>query len=270
MHGIEQRAAEFERLHRVGESADWRYYTAGEGETVLLLPGGAGIGIGWLDLALGLRTDYRTLTVDYPPSAGTLDELAEGLLRVLDAEGVDRVHVVGQSAGGMLAEVFTRHAPDRVASLVFSGTGLYGAEDVARLGARLAAIRDAPWEQTLAAARDALRAAWRDSPDAGFWVARVDAAYRRSGRDGLVNSYAALLDLAHRSAGLRPAWHGPVLVLAAADDPLITPVHRQRLLDLHPGAEVRVFPDGGHSLPLTRPADYLAEVTRHLRAAGAR
>lgn len=45
MPTIEDRAAEFDRLHDRKELPDWRYYVAGQGKTVLLLPGGAGIGI---------------------------------------------------------------------------------------------------------------------------------------------------------------------------------------------------------------------------------
>jgi aminoacrylate hydrolase len=223
MRTIEQRAAEFEQTHASSNLANWRYYTAGHGDAVLLLPGGVGVGISWVDLALALRPDYRTVTVDYPPTAVTLAELADGILDIMDAEGIGSAHVVGQSAGGMLA-----------------------------------AIRDTPWEQTLDAARTALRTAWQQSADGDFWIAQVEAAYHRLGRDGLANSYAMLLDLAQHSDKLRPGWDGPTLVLAAADDPLITPVHRQRLLDLHPGCALRVFPDGGHSLLLTRPTDYLA------------
>ncbi|RKT54179.1 pimeloyl-ACP methyl ester carboxylesterase [Saccharothrix australiensis] len=270
MRTIEQRAAEFDRVHAARELGDWRYYTSGggeSGEAVLLLPGGAGIGISWVDLALALHPAYRTTTVDYPPSATTPGELVDGVLDVLDAEGIDRVHVVGQSAGGMVAEVLAQRAPDRVASLVFTGTGLYGPEDVDRLAGKVAAIRNTPWEHTLDTARAALRTAWRQSPEADFWIARVDTAYRRAGRDGLANSYAVLLDIARHSGELRPARHCPTLVLAADDDPLITPTQRQRLLDLHPDHELRVFPDGGHSLLLTRTADYVAEVTRHLREA---
>lgn len=267
MPTIEDRSAEFDRLHDRKELADWRYYVAGQGKTVLLLPGGAGIGISWVDLALALQPGHRTITVDYPPTASTLAELADGVLSVLDTEGIDRVHVVGQSAGGMLAEVLSTRAPDRVASLVFSGTGLYGAEDVDRLAGKLAALRTTPWAQTLDAARAALRTAWQESPEADFWISQVETAYQRSGRDGLANSYAMMLDLAEHVDELPAAWTGPALVLAAADDPLMTPTHRQRLVDRHPGCAVRVFPDGGHSLLLTRATEYVDEVLRHLRNA---
>jgi pimeloyl-ACP methyl ester carboxylesterase len=73
-----------------------------------------------------------------------------------------------------------------------------------------------------------------------------------------------LLNLAERVAELPTPWEGPTLVLAAADDPLITPTHRQRLVNRHPGCELRIYPDGGHSLLLTRPTDYVDEVLRHL------
>ncbi|MFI6095420.1 alpha/beta fold hydrolase [Lentzea sp. NPDC051213] len=263
---IEERAAEFGRVFAREELNGWTYYSAGKGEdVVLLLPGGVGIGIGWLDLALALHDDHRTITVDYPPFATTMSELVDGLLAVLEAEGVDRVHVVGQSAGGMVAQVLVDQAPDRVASLVFSGTGLYGPEDVDRLAGKLAALRTTPLEEVLDTARPTLRAAWPGSADADFWIAQVEAAYRRGGRDGVVNSYAYLLDLARTSGDLRPGWQGPVLLLAADDDdPLVTAAHQRRLLDLHPGCEVRSFPDGGHSLLLTRPAEYIAAVREFL------
>jgi pimeloyl-ACP methyl ester carboxylesterase len=269
MRTIEQRAAEFERTFQVKALADWRYYTAdgvGGEDAVLLLPGGVGIGISWVDLALALSPRYRTITVDYPPSATTLAVLADGILDVLDAEEVGQVHVVGQSAGGMLAEVLTQRAPDRVASIVFSGTGLYGPEDVDRLAARLAAIQNFPWEHTIGVVRASLRSTWQQSPEAEFWIGQVETAYRRAGRDGVANSYAVLLDLAKHSADLKPGWDGPALMLAAFDDPLITPAHQRRLLDLHPDCELHVFPDGGHSLLITRPDDYIAKVTQHLRA----
>ncbi|GLW89914.1 alpha/beta fold hydrolase [Actinokineospora globicatena] len=267
MRTIEQRAAEFGRVHGAKELAGLRYYTGGAGESVLMLPGGAGIGVSWVDLALALRGEYRTITLDYPSTATTLASLADDLVALLDAEGVDRAHVVGQSAGGMLAEVLTQRAPDRVASLVFSGTGLYGPEDVERLAGKLATIRETPWDQTVEAVREALRAVWQDSAEGAFWLSQVESAYQRAGREGLANSYAMLLDLARHSDQFKPGWRGPTLFLAAVDDPLITAAHSQCLHALHPGADLHLYSDGGHSLLLTRPSDYITEVTNHLRRA---
>ncbi|WP_330230509.1 alpha/beta hydrolase [Nocardia sp. NBC_00508] len=270
MESIQSRAAAFERdlerrNRRIGPH-DWSFHVGGGGDAVVLLPGGAGIAIGWLDLAPALHLAYRVVAVDYPSTATTFDELADGVVAILDGEGIGSAQVVGQSAGGMLAEVLSQRAPDRVRSIVFTGTGLYGPEDESRLAARVAATDSTPWEQTRAAAREALRSAWKDSGEAEFWVECVDVAYQRSGQRGAANSLRCLLDLARRLPELQqqPAWQGPSLIVRADDDSLITGLHLQRLRELHPHSEFRPFSDGGHSLLVSRPSDYVATVTDFL------
>src|SRR5262245_50177902 len=125
MKPIGERAEDFERSHerktlRAGPHT-WHYSAGGRGEPVLLLTGGVGIGIAWLDLAPALRPRYRTIAVDYPPTVASFDDLAAGALAVLDAEGAERAYLVGQSAGAMLAEVVSRRAPQRVRSMTLSG-----------------------------------------------------------------------------------------------------------------------------------------------------
>jgi pimeloyl-ACP methyl ester carboxylesterase len=166
----------------------------------------------------------------------------------------------------MLAEVLSRRAPQRVRSMVLSGTGLYGPEDVARLEQRLAAARSTPETQLREVVLTSLRSVWKDSDEADFWVERVDAAYRDGGREGTINSYLSMLDLAHRvhEFDAASAWQGPVLILKAEDDPLITQTHTRRLVGLHPGCVVRTFPDGGHSLLISRTQEYTAAVTEFL------
>ena len=269
MVSIEAQAAEFDRVFNKKAAGGCRYYTANDSaaKTVVLLPGGLGIGISWVRLALALVPDYRVLTVDYPPSAKTFADLAASILGVLDAEDLRAVNLVGQSAGGMLTEALVQRAPERVASIMFTGSGLYGPEDVERLSGKLAGVRQTPWEQTQAAASTALRTAWSQSPEADFWIGQAEAAYREMGKEGVENSLALMLSLAETVEPLQPGWHGKVLIVAAAADPMMTDQHRQRLIDLHPGCEVKVFPSGGHSLLLTRPDDYIALVEQHLEAA---
>ncbi|WP_143445973.1 WXG100 family type VII secretion target [Kibdelosporangium aridum] len=108
--------------------------------------------------------------MDYSTTASSFDELADGVLAVLGAENVQRLHVVGQSAGGMLAEVLSRRMPDRIRTMALSGAGLYGSEDVPRLERKLSAIESAPWEETRTATAKALRAAWQDAEEADFWI----------------------------------------------------------------------------------------------------
>ena len=186
MTSVLGRAAVFDRDHEKKTlpvaGHEWTYYLGGDGTPVLLLPGGAGIASGWLDLTPALHPGYRVLAVDYPPGPTTLDELADGLIAILDAEHIDTTHVVGQSAGGMLAEILSQRAPTRVWSLALTSTGLYGPEDLDRLRASLERTRDTPWENTLTAIAASLRNTWKDAADADFqagvrmFVEGVDAA----------------------------------------------------------------------------------------------
>lgn len=147
---IRERAAAFLRDHETKKCTighhDWRYYRSGGGasDPVPLLTGGAGIGIAWLDLTPDLSAEFRTIAVDFPPLIETCDEVVDGLVAVLDTEKLERVHVVGQSAGGMFAELLSRRIPDRIRSLVLTSTGRYGPEDVERLRMRIGTARATP------------------------------------------------------------------------------------------------------------------------------
>ncbi|MEV6554963.1 alpha/beta hydrolase [Nocardia sp. NPDC051756] len=273
MASIRERAAIFlgqhDRKKLDAGQPSWHYYTGGAGDPVLLLGGGSGIGIGWLDLAPALTPRFRTIAPDYPSSAGSCAELVDGLVSVLDAEGIDRAHVIGQSAGGMFAELLSRRVPERVRSLTLSSTGLYGPEDVDRLRMRVKTTLATPWPQTQEAIRTALRSTWQDSDDAEFWIEQVVTAADAAGSAGAANSYRLLLELAEGVDELMqgPAWAGPTLLFRADDDPLITTTHTGRLRDLHPNCDFRTFPEGGHSLLISRTADYIDLVTEFLARA---
>jgi pimeloyl-ACP methyl ester carboxylesterase len=60
-----------------------------------------------LKVALGLRVR----------SAYTLPDMAQDAIGLLDALGLKKVHVVGASMGGMIAQLVAVHAPERVLSL---------------------------------------------------------------------------------------------------------------------------------------------------------
>jgi pimeloyl-ACP methyl ester carboxylesterase len=73
----------------------------------------------------GGRGDLPWLLVDVPgfggsdplPGAVSLDDMADALLAVLDAVGVEDVHLVGHSMGGFLGLHLAARDPDRVRSL---------------------------------------------------------------------------------------------------------------------------------------------------------
>ena len=59
---------------------------------------------------------------DAPPGPHDLVRMAEDAIAVMDAEGVERAHVVGASMGGVIAQILGVLHPDRVRSLTLACT----------------------------------------------------------------------------------------------------------------------------------------------------
>jgi 3-oxoadipate enol-lactonase len=59
---------------------------------------------------------------DAPPGPYDLARMAEDAIAVMDAEGVERAHVVGASMGGVIAQILGVMHPDRVRSLTLACT----------------------------------------------------------------------------------------------------------------------------------------------------
>jgi 3-oxoadipate enol-lactonase len=98
-------------------------------ETVLFLPGlGAGVDP-WDAQLRALPAGFIGLAPEIPgldraaiPGEFTLAGAADALRDLLDERGIDRVHVCGLSLGAMTATQIALDSPERVASLVLSGS----------------------------------------------------------------------------------------------------------------------------------------------------
>lgn len=102
--------------------------TAGEGEPAIVFLHGIGSEASIWQPQLDYFGPHRLAMAWTMPGydGGALpdswDDLAEALKRLLDARGLGRVHLVGHSIGGMIAQVFCARYPGRLASLVLSAT----------------------------------------------------------------------------------------------------------------------------------------------------
>src|SRR5262249_48771359 len=86
------------------EGRRWRYVVGGQGErTLLLFPGGTLVPDTYFLLLEELEQDYRVIVPAYA-AVPTMAELVTGAVAILDAEGVERVDVMGSSFGGYVAQ----------------------------------------------------------------------------------------------------------------------------------------------------------------------
>ena len=101
------------------------YSRTGAGEAVLLIQGVGAIGNAWRPQVEALSQHYSVITFDNRGIGAstitegrlTIEGMAEDALAILNAEGINRCHVVGHSMGGLIAAQLALMWPRRVKSL---------------------------------------------------------------------------------------------------------------------------------------------------------
>jgi len=137
MTAVDHTQIDFASTSRYTEVGDFRlhYHEAGDGEPVVMLHGGGPGASAWSNFGSNLPVfaqRHRTLLVDQP-GFGHSDKpevsdqyftfSADALVRLLDAVGLERVALVGNSLGGGTAARFALRHPDRAGRLVLMAPG---------------------------------------------------------------------------------------------------------------------------------------------------
>jgi pimeloyl-ACP methyl ester carboxylesterase len=247
------------------------YRRAGSGMPLLFLHGGWSDGRAWTRQLRELSGEFDVLAWDAPgcggsddPPEGTrLDGYAGDVVALLDALGLDAVHLAGLSFGSVLAlEVYRRHAP-RVRSLVLAGAyagwrGSLPPEEVAARVARIDAELGRPPDE------------WMDDYLPGFFAGEVPEATvelaRSMMRDVRPTGSRRML-LAAADADLRdvlPTVAVPTLLVYGAADtraprPVAEAMHRAIR-----GSRLVLVPGAGHDVALEAPEAFDGEVRRFL------
>lgn len=200
---------------------------------------------------------------DAPVGDYSLDDHVDDLTGLLDHAGIEKAVVIGVSIGGMIAEAFALHSPDRVSGLVLCCTA-------PRMG-------DASmWTQRIETARakglesmvDAIMERWF-SP--GFRTSRPDelAGWRnlflRTNPLGYASTCATLRD-ADLTAVI-PSIAAPTLVVAGDAD-LAAPLDLVRNNLAIPGARLEVIEGAGHIPSIEQPAHLAALIETFLEEVG--
>ncbi|WP_177524110.1 alpha/beta fold hydrolase [Quadrisphaera granulorum] len=202
-----------------------------------------------------LRQLFRRPRAD----AYDLVDMAADAVGVLDHLGIERAHVVGQSLGGMIAQVLAARRPDRVASLtsIYSTTGAAAVGGAAR--STLWRLRHAP-ATTVEVAVERHLGMMRHLAGTGFPLdgdaaaaeeARARGAWERGGgpasRIGPARQIQAIAASGDRTAEL--AWvSAPTLVIHGDRDVMVDPSGGAATAAAISGARHVVIPGVGHHL----------------------
>lgn len=242
----------------------WRQDGAADKPPLVLLTS-IGTDLSLYDPVVPLLTpDFRVIRLDTrghgasdaPAGDYSLDLLADDVLAVMDAAGVDKASLCGTSLGGMIAMTLAAKAPQRVEALVLACTS--PAMDPSTWDQRLALIRAEGMGAIVEAVMgrffsDAFRA---QHPEV---VETVRAGMLAQSVDGYAGCGAAIRDMALLER--LPAIAAPTLVVTGAKD-LATPYegHGERIVAAVAGA--RHVEIGGAHLPSLEAPTALAGAVR--------
>lgn len=201
------------------------------------------------------RPDFQAaLAGDLSSVPYTLSELAADTVGLLDALGLESVHLVGASMGGFIAQMLASDYPERARSLtcIMSTTGDMAvgqpAPDTLRqLSGPPATTREEAMQQ---AVRNFQVVGSPGFPlDEDEVRERAGLAYDRSyDRDGMLRQAVSVIATGDRTARLR-ALRLPALVIHGDSDRMCDLSGGRAIAAAIPGAELVVIEGMGHNLP---------------------
>ena len=246
----------------------------GSGEPLLLVAGLGGVGRFWSRQVGPFAEHFRVITHDHRgvgrsgpgPLISNAGEMADDLLRVMDALGLDSAHLVGHSTGGAIGQHIALRAPERLRSLVLSAswagpTPLFVQTFRTR---RDILINCGPLNYLMVGTLLAMPA-WalaKEFHDAQTYLqgrlAQFPGLDVELGRLNAVMSH----DLRHQLDRINT----PTMVIGAHDDQLTPASLSEELAERIPGARLHLLEKGGHFCPHTVTERYNEAVLKFLIA----
>ncbi len=239
----------------------WNYIDIGQGEeTLLMLHGMGGAYDIWFQQIEVLKADFRIIAVTYP-AANTLEEMAAGILNILDTEGIEKTHVVGSSLGGYLTQFLLKNHADRLDKVVVGNSFPPNRQLLNKNGGLAKALPYMPEWFLMRTFRGNIKKtvvpAANDDPLVKAYLLEQDYGLMSKaqfiGRLNCVLQYYEPVNA--------EAITNEMLIIDADNDPLIPSDLRDSLKMIYPNAAVKTFHNTGHFTYLNAPDEY-TEVLR--------
>jgi aminoacrylate hydrolase len=232
------------------------YERRGVGFPVLFVSGLAGFASFWQDQVPAFARRFEVITFDHrgigqsdqTRHGWSVERLAADVIGLMDALRIKRAHIVGHSTGGAIAQVLAIEHPTRLASVVLSSTWTKTDAYFRRLFAlRKEVLQRLGANAYVQSSTLFLYPSW--------WISRNNERLRQTEAQNLaalapVEIVASRIDamLAFDRTSELGRIKTPALVIGAEDD-LVTPAYfSEELARVIPGAEIKLFPRGGHFL----------------------
>jgi 2-hydroxy-6-oxonona-2,4-dienedioate hydrolase len=254
-----------------------RVVDAGEGPALVFVHGTGGHLEAYTRNVGALSQRFRVVLYDMvghgysekPDRPYTIDVLSEHLVGVLDALGIERAHLSGESIGGWVAAWTAAHAPERVDRLVLNTPG-----NITNKPEVMATVKNSSLKAVREASLDTVRARvewlFHDASLVTDELVRLRlAVYTQPGFERAMENIVALQDWEHRAPfAWTPEWCGritaPTLLLWTDHDPTGGLDEAALLEEWIPDTRLVVIEGAGHWPQWEKPDEFNAVHERFL------
>lgn len=234
------------------QSAKIYWDEQGQGTPLLLIMGLGYSSTLWHRMRPALAQHFRTIALDnrgvglsdVPPGPYSTATMASDAVAVLDAAAVPHAHVFGVSMGGMIAQEFALHYPERMRALILGCTSPGGPSAV-RAEKKVSDILFAPG-MTLEQAREAMLPFIYDASTPREKI-EEDLSLRRRWLPTQAGYLAQLQAiLVWESYSRLGKIKAPTLVIHGKSDALVPPANGKLIAECIPGAKLVMLDHASH------------------------
>jgi 3-oxoadipate enol-lactonase len=232
----------------------------GSGEPLLLIMGLSYPSYMWHRSRPDLRKRFRTIALDNrgvgqsdaPPGVYSMALMASDAAAVLDAAGIESVHVFGVSMGGMIAQELALQYPNRVRSLILGCTAAGGPHAVQAEPEALQALlrRDVTPEESketiIPFIYDPATPRERIDEDMAIRMKWYPTAQGYMGQLQGIFGWEAYSRIAQITV--------PTLVIHGETDRLVPAANSRLIAEKMPGAKLVLIPNASHIFETDQPA----------------
>jgi len=262
---------EFQAKHPCKEitvaDVQWEYLVGGEGtDTLLFLNGGLRIAETAFTYVQLFEPNYRVIVPTYPP-LWDIDEIVDGIVAILEQEKIQDVFALGQSYGGMVAQVMVQRYPTRIKKLVLSSAGPLSAPRLQRMLLMLILVI-APMLPDRMVKNIYKKSIFQilSVPDSkrDFWQAYLDQIFEdRLSKADVLSHFRTGEDTLRKYGYDRVGtdhWSGEVLVIGGENDPVSSETDRNKMVAFYPNTRLEIVSDAEHAIVLSKPNEYVASI----------
>jgi 3-oxoadipate enol-lactonase len=234
------------------------------GTPVLMIQGLGADSRGWAPQRMAFGRKHRCFAIDNrgtgqsgrPPAPYSLEQMARDAVAILEAEGVERAHIMGASMGGVITQFIAVFHPERVLSLTLACTACRHHEWRRELLAEWAV--EVGEHGMSALTRDGLQ--WLIGPRLrrrfGVWLNVLARIVLQQPPEPFVAQIGAILDASDEVRFALEHVVAPTLIITGSQDALTPVGDAEELAELIPHARLEVITGAAHGLMVEAPNGY--------------